>query len=58
MHEPKEEEMVRYRQILQNLFGVFWEQGIKLSGGWSFDATRLVAIAILRAEVELVISER
>jgi len=45
--ELTEEEMVLYSQILQNLFGVFGEQGIKLSGGRSFDATRLVAMAIL-----------
>ncbi|MBC7949791.1 MAG: helix-turn-helix transcriptional regulator [Chitinophagaceae bacterium] len=41
------EEMVRYSQILQNLFGVFGDQGIKLSGGLSFDATKLVAMAII-----------
>jgi len=35
--ELTEEEMVLYSQILQNHFGVFGEQGIKLSGGRSFD---------------------
>lgn len=45
--ELDQEEMVLYSQLLQSLFNVFAEQGIKLSGGSSLDATRLVAMAII-----------
>ena len=42
-----EDEMIRYSQILQSIFMAFSEQGIKLSGGCSLDATKLAARAII-----------
>lgn len=45
--ELSEEEMVRYSLVLQSLFNVFAEHGFKLSGGLSFNATKLVALAIM-----------
>jgi transcriptional regulator with XRE-family HTH domain len=42
-----EEEMLLYSQLLQSLFNIFSEQGIKLSRGRSFDATKLVAMAVI-----------
>lgn len=45
--ELTEDEMVRYSQILQALFTVFAEQGIKLSGQRALDAIRLASMAII-----------
>lgn len=50
--ELSEEEMILYSQILQSLFTMFAEKGIKLSGESSFDATRLVATAIIEQRQE------
>lgn len=47
------EEMILYSQMLQSLFTMFAEKGIKLSGESSFDATRLVATAIIEQRQEL-----
>ncbi len=40
-------EMYRYSQLLQSLFNAFTEYGIKLSGKRSFEATKIVAMAII-----------
>ena len=45
--ELTEEELMIYSQILQSLFNVFAEHGIKLSSILSFDVTRLTAMAII-----------
>ncbi len=45
--ELTEEEMCRYSQLMQSLFNAFTENGIKLSGKRSFEATKLVAMAII-----------
>ena len=45
--ELTEGEMYRYSQLLQSLFNAFTEYGIKLSGKRSFEATKIVAMAII-----------
>jgi transcriptional regulator with XRE-family HTH domain len=45
--ELTQEEMILYSQVLQDLFHVFAEHGLKLSSGLSFAATRLAAMAII-----------
>ena len=45
--ELTEVEMCRYSQLLQSHFNAFTEHGIKLSGKRSFEATKLVAMAII-----------
>lgn len=47
LSELTADEMVVYSKLIQDLFGAFAGEGIKLSGGCSFEATRLVAQAII-----------
>ena len=48
--ELTESELMLYSQVLQDLFAVFAEHGIKLSSVLSFAATRLAAMAVIEKQ--------
>lgn len=46
LQDLTESELIRYSEVLQELFTVFANRGMKLSGERLYEATRLVAAAI------------
>jgi transcriptional regulator with XRE-family HTH domain len=48
LNEP---ELIRYSELLQDMFRVFSDRGMKLSGEMLYEATRLVAAAIREQRV-------
>lgn len=46
-----EPELIRYSELLQDMFRVFSDRGMKLSGEMLYEATRLVAAAVREQRV-------
>lgn len=46
LQDLTESELIRYSEVLQELFTVFANRGMKLSGERLYEATRLVALAV------------